>query len=175
MCENNITHMNTLTQMARTYRSMCKQVKSTDSQIRKVRAQLNELGKCRNRIIQDMEQLRTLMDYCVITGEEPTQAKLTHTVEQMNTTISEHSRHMRPDEFYYTVGGSSVTVSKAAPGSVLGSQGPLVSYGGAGVVTTTTTTINTNNHACTSTTSAGSSLMVQDELDLLQNNPTSIP
>lgn len=110
MCENSISHMNTLAQMARKYRGMCKQVQSTDNQIQKVRAHLNELGQSRNRIIQDMEQLKTLIDYCVITGTEPTQALLSHSVEQMNTVINEHDRNTRFKDNYYTLGGSSVTV-----------------------------------------------------------------
>ena len=163
--------MNTMTQMARTYRNMCKQVQHQDAHIREAKAKLHALSKARNQTIQELEYLRTLMEYCVITGEEPTQAKLSHTVEQMNNTISEHRRHMRMDDFYYTPSGSTVTISTTGLSSLLGAQGATGAYGVPGV----TASISTSSSPYVSVTSTGSSLLIQDELDLLQNTNTPIP
>lgn len=163
--------MNTLKQMARTYRNMCKQVQRQDAQIREAKTKLHALGQARNQTIQELEYLKTLMDYCVITGEQPTQAKLSHTGEQMNVHINEHRRHMRMDDFYYTPSGSTVTISTTGLSSLLGAQGATGAYGVPGV----TASISTSAYPYVSMTSAGSSSIIQDELDLLQNTNTPIP
>jgi hypothetical protein len=172
--------MNTLTQMARTYRSMCKQVKRTDAQIRKVKAQLNELGKQRNKVIQDLEQLKTLIEYCVITGEDPTKAKLSHTVEQMHITINEHRRHTRMEDFYYTTGGSTVTTSTSTINSTISPTSLSSLVGAQGAISTNVNLAGVAHTGATgypfvSITSQGSNLIIQDELDLLQNTQTPIP
>lgn len=138
--------MNTLTQMARTYRNMCKQVQRTDAHIRKAKARVHELSHARNQTVQELDHLRTLMEYCVVTGEEPTQAKLSHTVEQMNITINEHRRHMRMDEFYYTTSSSTITVGTT--GLIQLNTGNTTSAMGSNVATGTsvTSSITNTNH-----------------------------
>jgi hypothetical protein len=115
--------MNTISQLARTYRNMCKQVQLADERIKKAKAHVAELSKERFAIMQELEHMRLLMDYCVITGENPTQAKLSHTLDQMSHVVSEHRRHMRVEnDFYYTSSGSTVTINSAGSGTFLGAH-----------------------------------------------------
>lgn len=102
--------MNTITQMAHKYRKLCKQVQQTDAKILKVKQQAHQLNQARNQIIQEMEQLRVLLDHCVVTGESPVQAQLSHTHTEMHVKVAEHRRQLRMDEYYFTSSGSSVTV-----------------------------------------------------------------
>ena len=96
--------------MAHKYRKLCKQVQQTDAKILKVKQQAHQLNQARNQIIQEMEQLRVLLDHCVVTGESPVQAQLSHTHTEMHVKVAEHRRQLRMDEYYFTSSGSSVTV-----------------------------------------------------------------
>lgn len=161
--------MNTLKQIARTYRNLCKQVQQSDAHIRKARAHVHDLTHKRNQTIQELAQLRTIMEYCVITGQEPTQAKLSHTQEQMQDVIKEHRRHMGMDDFYYTNSGSTVTISTTGLSSLLGAQGATgtsISMGAAG-------SNGPTGYPYVSVTSAGSHLIINDDVNLMQNS--SVP
>lgn len=110
--------MNTINQMAQKYRKLCKQVQRTDAKILKVKQQAHQLSQARNQIIQEMDHLRVLLDHCVVTGESPVQAQLSHSHAQMQVHVQEHRRQLRLDEYYFTSTGSSVTVGPTLPTSV---------------------------------------------------------
>lgn len=71
--------------------------------MRAARDHVHDVSQSRAQIAQELDALKILIEYCVISGENPTQAKLSHTVSQMNHLIQEHHRHVRSDsDFYYT-------------------------------------------------------------------------
>lgn len=147
--------MNTLSQLSRTYRNLCKQVQQADARIHKAKAHVHELGRDRQLIIQELEQLRTLMDYCVITGENPTQAKLSHTLDQMNHVIQEHRRQMRLESDYiYSSGGINLNTSTLHS---------TILNGALGVTPYTTTSCVSHSHN------------LQDDMDLIQGSVSTMP
>jgi len=151
--------MTTLTQMAHTYRKLCKQVQHTEARLQKVKQQANQLNQHRNQIIQEMEHLRTLMDHCVVTGESPVQAKLSHSHQEMAVKVQEHRRQLRMDEYYFT--NPSATISLNHSG-LLSSLNNVSCTHAAG-------TISAPMHTHTITSQTHTTHPMLDEIDL--SNP----
>jgi hypothetical protein len=144
--------MNTITQMAHKYRKLCKQVQQADAKILKVKQQAQQLNQIRNQIIQEMEHLRVLLDHCVVTGESPVQAQLSHTHTQMHVKVSEHRRQFRMDDYYFTSSGSTVTLGTLGPTLSTISMGPTITA--------------TPSHIHTITAPASTNYTMLDEIDL---------
>lgn len=102
--------MTTIHQLAQQYRRLCAQVSSADLDIQTAKKRLEESEKSRNRIIKDMDELRVLMDYCIISGDSPEQAKLTYSLTEMETKILEHRSQHRTNDFYYVDHGQSAAI-----------------------------------------------------------------
>ena len=138
--------------MAHKYRKLCKRVQQADAKILKVKQQAHQLNQARNQIIQEMDQLRVLLDHCVVTGESPVQAQLSHTHTEMHVKVAEHRRQLRMDEYYFTSSGSTVTLG------TLGSTLSTISIG------STITATPSHTHKITSPSSTN--YIMLDEIDL---------
>jgi regulator of replication initiation timing len=149
--------MNTISQLARNYRKLCKQVRQADDRIQKAKSHVHELVKARHHITQELEQLKTVLDYCVISGDNPTQAQLSHTLEQMNHAIHEHRRHVRAESDYiYTSNLGNVTINNMVP------HNHILSGKICAPVTTAYTNMATTNS-------------IQDEIDPIQDSASTMP
>jgi DNA-binding protein YbaB len=155
-------NMNTINQLAAKYRKMNAQVKRADTQIQNAKKHVHQLGQARNQLLQELDQLRVLMDYCVITGETPVQAQLSHTHEQMQAKINDHRRQLRAEDFYFTTGGSSVTVGTTGLSTLNISTGPQGATGALGVAG-----IYAPTCISSMSTSLSSLDVIQDEIDLV--------
>ena len=94
--------MNTINQLARQYRKTNDQLSRMDKKLHAAKKHMRDLGEARRRISQDLEQIKLLLDYCVITGEPPLQARLSHTHEQMHASIQDHRTRTGTDVYYHT-------------------------------------------------------------------------
>lgn len=106
--------MKTLNQLARRYRQLCKGPSRVDQQINKLREQISRLSQQRQKMTSEIEHTQLLLNYCVISGESPAQAALSHTNEQMQAALEEHQRLVKENRIYYdpslaTIG--TVTIS----------------------------------------------------------------
>lgn len=113
--------MQTLAQAAKAYQNLCKQVHRLDSEMDKVRQQHHQLRNQKNKIQDELRTLKNLIDHCVITGESPSQALLSHTREQIENLVIQHNNSLNQDTLYIDTGmitiNSLSTTSVAAIGS----------------------------------------------------------
>lgn len=93
--------MKTLNQLARRYRQLCKGPSRVDQQINKLREQLSRLNQQRQKMLGEIEHTQLLLNYCVVSGESPPQAALSHTNEQMQAALEEHQRLVKENRIYY--------------------------------------------------------------------------
>ena len=93
--------MKTLNQLARRYRQLCKGPSRVDQQINKLREQLSRLNQQRQKMLGEIEHTQLLLNYCVVSGESPAQAALSHTNEQMQAALEEHQRLVKENRIYY--------------------------------------------------------------------------
>jgi hypothetical protein len=93
--------LKTLNQLARRYRQLCKGPSRVDQQINKLREQLSRLNQQRQKMLGEIEHTQLLLNYCVVSGESPAQAALSHTNEQMQAALEEHQRLVKENRIYY--------------------------------------------------------------------------
>jgi hypothetical protein len=86
--------MTTLNQLTKKYRKLCAQPKQWDRKLEKAKAHMRTLQDAKHKCLMNIENTKLLIDYCVITGECPTQAQLSHTVNQMQDIVQYHARIM---------------------------------------------------------------------------------
>lgn len=106
--------MKTLNQLARRYRQLCKGPSRVDQQINKLREQISRLSQQRQKMTSEIEHTKLLLNYCVVSGESPAQAALSHTNEQMQAALEEHQRLVKDSGFYHdpslaTIGTLTIT------------------------------------------------------------------
>lgn len=83
--------MKTLHQLAKKYRKQIDHKSKIQEQITSLREQERVLQDQVYTITKDMEFTKTLIDYCVLTGESPTEALLKNTREQIRNTLDHAS------------------------------------------------------------------------------------
>lgn len=131
--------MKTLNQLARRYRQLCKGPSRVDQQINKLREQLSRLNQQRQKMLGEIEHTQLLLNYCVVSGESPAQAALSHTNEQMQAALEEHQRLVKENRIYYdpsfatintvTINNSSWTKPVSVTGGIT-SSGTITVNGG---------------------------------------------
>ena len=111
--------MKTLAQAVKQYQKLHKESKNLEAAMQKVQQQHHELKNYKNKKYEQMRSLKNLIDHCVITGESPSQALLSHTAEQIETSVQEHNSSVNRDIYYIDSG--LITINS------LTSTAPLIS------------------------------------------------
>jgi hypothetical protein len=83
--------MKTLNQLTKKYRSQIRSKMKIQEQINDLRQQERALQDKGNALGKEMDFTKTLIDYCVLTGETPAEALLKNTKEQIRSTIDNMS------------------------------------------------------------------------------------
>ena len=106
--------MNTLNQLARRYRQLCKGPARIDQQLNKLKEEFGRLQQQKHSMLAEIDHTKQLLLYCVVSGESPAEAALRHTRDQIQTALEEHQSLVRESGFYYdpshtTIGSISIT------------------------------------------------------------------
>ena len=86
-----VTAMKTLNQLTKKYRSQILSKSKLQEQINSLREQERALQSQVYAISQEIDFTKSLIDYCVLTGESPAEALLKNTKEQIRSTIENMS------------------------------------------------------------------------------------
>ena len=130
--------MKTLNQLARHYRQLCKAPARIDQQSRKLKEQLQQLSSQKQSLVAEIDRTKTLLDYCIVSGESPAQAALSHTTEQLQASLDTHRNVVGTHSgIYYDVAPNTLTISNSTswtkPVSVTGAittSGSIISSNG---------------------------------------------
>lgn len=100
--------MKTLAQAAQSYRQQLQQIKKHEQLIQKTRADLKQLQDAAVKKTHELNKLKQLIDYCVITGESPAEAILKNTPEQIQQHIFNQPQNYT--DSYGIVSGNSMNL-----------------------------------------------------------------
>jgi hypothetical protein len=75
--------MNSIVSLSREYRNGREKIQKLAELGRNLTNQMREVQHQQRVLEQEMKDIKTVIDFCVETGESPTQAKLQHTLSQM--------------------------------------------------------------------------------------------
>lgn len=135
--------MTTIHQLHKKYRKLYAQTQRIDQKLRKLRETGMHMQEAKKSCVTEMSNLKTLIDYCMITGEEPTQAQLSHTLIEIQSHVQIHAHGMNLQNTFYhdaqgastisTLTTSSLThtgIATISSGRMMGAQGTCVSLKG---------------------------------------------
>jgi hypothetical protein len=110
--------MKTINQAIRRYRALCQARSSLNAKEDKLREKMTELRTLHQKKTAEIKKLRQVIDYCVITGQSPTQALLSNTPEQIETALIHHQQENESYGFitvpsFNSVPGGAFTISSA--------------------------------------------------------------
>jgi hypothetical protein len=139
--------MTTLHQLSKKYRKLCETPQKWDAQLQEARDHIKNIQESKRACLQNIENTKILIDFCVITGESPVQAQLSHTLPQMKETVHRHvqgiySDHIQLDIDYNSALTKTITPSPVFTGTITCSSAitGVPTYG-----STTACTSNMNN------------------------------
>ena len=115
--------MSTVNQLSRQYRKLCKKTQTIDKQIQKLSQTGKVLRDARRACVQEIETTKLLIDYCVITGESPTQAQLSHTTDQIRQIVETHMQMNWNLGSYYDITLSHIQGTVSINSTSLGTAG----------------------------------------------------
>lgn len=85
----------TLSQLTTQYRQGRQAVKRLDAKIEKLREAAAELRTQQDAIREELQESRIIIDFCIETGLSPVEAKLKHSLKEMQSFISQESYYSR--------------------------------------------------------------------------------
>ena len=71
--------MKSLSQMIRQYRQGQTQLQRYNTRIEKLQQKINEIRNHQNELQKEVQNTRTVIDFCIETGQSPVEAKLRNT------------------------------------------------------------------------------------------------
>ena len=83
--------MTSVTSLIRQYQKIQKQYAKLNTRKQKLQEQVQRLAEEQSHVASDLKDVKTLIDFCIEANTSPTQAKLSHSLSEMQT-ILDNSR-----------------------------------------------------------------------------------
>jgi len=143
--------MKTLNSLIKEFRKKIKQANSHQSRITNLEQKREAMNQQQHQRNSEIAQMKELIDWCVLTGEQPTEAVLKHTREQMRNQLRSGTVYNMPS--IAGAGWHATMVGHSGASTPMGSQSTLtlsaspvtISCGGVGGGSTTYTSSVTHS------------------------------
>jgi len=118
-------NMTTMHQLSKKYRKLCEKPQKWDAQLQAARDHIKHIQESKRVCLQNIENAKILIDFCIITGESPVQAQLSHTLPQMKETVQRHIQGIYSDHIqldinynYNSASAKTITPSPVLTGTI---------------------------------------------------------
>jgi len=128
--------MKSLSQMIRQYRQGQTQLQRYNTRIEKLQQKINEIRNHQNELQKEVQNTRTVIDFCIETGQSPVEAKLRNTLAQMeNETYKSRDSYDASGYTTLTSVGLGAYTINGTIGSTLSQTGSYI-HGASGIIGT---------------------------------------
>ena len=112
--------MKSLSQMIRQYRQGRTQLQRYDAKIARLQQKIHEIRNHQTELQQEVQNTRTVIDFCIETGQSPVAAKLSHTLGQMESSLYSTLTNLSSNNIgsYVTIGNGNLTGSLSTYSSI---------------------------------------------------------
>lgn len=85
------------------FRNLHKQLQSLETQQNQLKHEIKAVDHHKQGVLKEIKNLKILIDYCTLTGEDSIQAKLSHTIQEMEHYVTEQMQKLQLDMPYFHI------------------------------------------------------------------------